>query len=89
MKGCQWIGDQTTVPYHYCGKDTVKDRSYCEEHVWSVYQKGTAVKRKKDTRRAELVWDFQSAFNEAVQELEEEGYDFSLERWEAEEIPIT
>ena len=86
---CLWIGsDQKNAPFKFCGHETVPGKNYCEEHLWQVYQKGTAIRRKKDTRRAQAVWDLQSAFNEAVQELEEEGWDFSIDRWE-EEISIT
>jgi vacuolar-type H+-ATPase subunit I/STV1 len=47
-----------------------------------VYQEGTArAKRKKDLRVANTVWDIENAFNEAVEELEQEGYDFAEERW--------
>lgn len=79
---CQWIGEQKTAPFTHCGAEVVEGRSYCEHHLWQVYQQGSAVRRRKDARRAAAVWDLQSAFNEAVQELEEEGFDFSLERWE-------
>jgi hypothetical protein len=42
--------------------------------VWIIYQQGTAVKRRKDAQRAQAVWDLESAFNEAVEELVEEGF---------------
>ena len=46
--GCQWIGpDQDPQIHHpikYCGALPLwPGRNYCEEHVWRVYQKGTAV----------------------------------------------
>lgn len=75
---CQWIGEGEG-----CTHDAVAGRSYCEQHLWRVYQQGTAVRRKKDTRRAAAAWDLENAFNEAVQELEEEGYDLRAERWDA------
>jgi hypothetical protein len=31
------------------------------------------------------VWDLESEFNQAVEELVAEGYDFDLPRWEVEE----
>ena len=68
---CQWIGEGEG-----CQHDAVQGRSYCEEHLWRVYQKGTALRRrKKDLQRANQIWDFENAFNEAVQELQEEGFD--------------
>lgn len=78
---CQWIGNGES-----CEHESVENRSYCEQHLWRVYQKGTALgKRKKDIRRAQSVWDLQSAINEAVAELEQEGFDFNESRWELEE----
>jgi hypothetical protein len=42
-----------------------------------MYQKGSALrKRTKDIRRAQAFWDLESAFNDAVRELEDEGFDF-------------
>ena len=69
--GCQYLGKST----HYCGsKDLVDGTVYCKEHWPGMFQKGTALRRrKKDKRTAEAVWDLQSLFNEAVRELEEEG----------------
>jgi hypothetical protein len=58
-----------------CCAAVVPGRSYCEEHLWLVYKQGTAVHRKKDKRTAESVWNLQDAFNEAVAELEAEGFD--------------
>ncbi len=76
---CQWIGEGEG-----CTHTAVAGRSYCEQHLWLVYQQGSAVRRKKDARRAAAVWDLESEFNQAVQELIDEGYDFSDERWTTE-----
>lgn len=66
---CQWIGEGEG-----CQHEAVNGRSYCEHHLWQVYQKGTNLgKRKKDMRVAASVWDIESEFNAAVQELEAEG----------------
>lgn len=71
ITGCQWIGDGEG-----CSHQAVEGRSYCEEHLWAVYQKGSArPRRKKDERIAAQVWDIESEFNAAVQELIEEGFD--------------
>ena len=45
MEGCQYIGpEQTQAPFKMCGCKTLwPGRAYCEEHVWKVYKKGTAV----------------------------------------------
>ncbi len=51
MSGCQWIGpDQDPLVHHpikYCGAKTVGGRSYCGEHIWRVYQKGTSINGKR------------------------------------------
>jgi hypothetical protein len=70
MTGCRWIGQGER-----CSKDAVKDRSYCEDHIWLVYQKGTALgKRKKDLRSVDNIRLLSQLIDEAVQELEAEGY---------------
>ena len=81
--GCTYLGptyDSRTHqgPTPYCGcKSLVGDTLYCAEHYTLMYQKGSALrKRTKDVRRAEAYWSLESAFNEAVKELEEEGFDF-------------
>ena len=74
---CQYIGDTSTTGYvrlqPTCCRPTVAGRAYCEEHLWRVYQKGTAVHRRKDKKRANAVWDLESELNAALEELEEEG----------------
>lgn len=68
---CTWIGAG-----EHCEHDAVEGRSYCEQHLWQVYQKGTNLrKRHKDIRVADSVWNIEDAFNEAVRELQEEGFD--------------
>lgn len=43
---CQWIGPGQGLihghPADMCGRPSVLGRSYCAEHVWKVYQKGTS-----------------------------------------------
>lgn len=74
---CQWIGNSPTMT-PVCCKEALKGRSYCEEHLFEVYQKGTArARRKKDERVAAAVWDIESEFNAAVEELIAEGFDMS------------
>ena len=63
--GCQYTG--CSCP------DTVENKSYCADHVWLVYQKGTATPRRKDARRAEVVWDIEALMQEAIEQLIEEG----------------
>lgn len=83
MTKCTWIGEHNEG----CGHDAQEGSSYCAEHHSRVYQTGTAVRRKKDARRAQQVWDIENAFNEAVAELIEEGYDFNEDRWAPEVEP--
>ena len=68
---CAWIGEGEG-----CSKEALPGRSYCEEHLFKVYQKGTANgKRKKDIKKANAIWDIENAMNEAVEELISEGFD--------------
>jgi hypothetical protein len=86
--GCQYLGpdydprdrQQRTQPTPYCGcKSLVGTSVYCAEHYPKMYQKGTALRRRaKDIKRAASVREWESLFNEAVSELESEGYDFDL-----------
>jgi hypothetical protein len=84
---CTWIGEGKLYDSTCCSP-VVEGRNYCEQHLWAVYQKGTATHRRKDTRTAQAVWDIEGEFNAAVQELMDEGYDFDELRWapEAETI---
>jgi hypothetical protein len=57
-QGCQWIDpDQDPQKTHrvdYCGRVPLwPGRSYCEEHVWRVYQKGTGLNNRREVRRIE------------------------------------
>ena len=80
---CTYLGTAIKA----CGCPTLAGRSYCAEHYSLVYQAGTArARRKKDIRVANTVWDIENAFNEAVEELEQEGYDLAAERWDAEPV---
>lgn len=80
---CQYIGAQGTRPT--CTHTALPGRHYCAEHLAIVYQVGTArARRKKDMRVAAAVWDLESEFNAAVEELVLEGYDFDEPRWEPE-----
>ena len=81
MTKCSWIGSGEG-----CEHDAMEHRSYCLHHYPQVYQAGSAVRRKKDARRAQQVWDLENAMNEAVQELIDEGYDFNEDRWAPEVV---
>jgi hypothetical protein len=83
MTQCQYIGAEGHKPT--CTHTALEGKSYCAEHYALVYQVGTGVRRKKDQRRAAAVWDLESEFNAAVEELIEEGYDPAEPRWESVE----
>jgi hypothetical protein len=81
---CQYIGAHGYSPT--CTHSALPGHSYCAEHLAVVYQAGTArARRKKDERVAATVWSVVDSFNEAVAELEAEGYDFGEERWDVKE----
>lgn len=81
---CQYIGGEGYKPT--CTHKALAGHSYCAEHYALVYQAGTArARRKKDMRTAAAVWDLESEFNAAVEELVLEGYDFGEERWTVSE----
>lgn len=74
INACQYIGPDSTKPS--CNCKAVVGRNYCEEHFAIVYQKGTALrKRHKDIKRVDSVRLIESLMNEAIAELEEEGFD--------------
>jgi len=58
MTGCQYIGpDQDPrkhYPIKYCGAKTIEGKSYCGDHYWVVYKKGTAIAGKKKEKMIEL-----------------------------------
>ena len=71
MTQCTYIGDGTG-----CTATALAGKSYCAEHYSLVYQKGTArARRHKEIRTVDKVRIVESLFNEAVSELEAEGFD--------------
>lgn len=66
---CTWIGEG-----ELCTGSTVPDRSYCEQHVWIIYQQGTRLgKRNRDQERVSRQRLLSQLLDEAVTELEAEG----------------
>ncbi len=57
MAGCQWVGaeqDPQRGPLQFCGRTPLwPGRSYCEDHVWQVYKKGSAVGQSRKNRAIE------------------------------------
>ena len=56
-QGCLWIGpeqDPARGSVQYCGCTPLwPGRSYCEEHVWRVYQKGSSTGNKRKNKAIE------------------------------------
>jgi hypothetical protein len=70
LDSCLYLGNLTQP----CCKPAVPGRSYCSDHIWIVYQSGTALRpRHRDRQRAAGVLEISSLLNEAVQELEDSG----------------
>jgi hypothetical protein len=57
IRECQYIGpDQDPLrnwPIHHCGREVFPGRSYCEEHLWKVYQKGTSIGNRRKLKEIE------------------------------------
>ena len=51
IRGCQYIGpDQDPLrhnPIKYCGGRVIEGKSYCHDHYYVVYKKGSAVAGRK------------------------------------------
>ena len=72
---CQYIGpdaDYTRLQPTCCAA-VLAGKSYCVQHYGLVYQLGSAVRRKKDTRRANTLREIISDFNDVYAELLNEG----------------
>jgi len=67
---CSWIGAG-----EMCSAHSAQDSSYCVQHYGQVYKLGSGKQRKKDTRTAEKVRLVQQLMQEAIDQLEAEGFD--------------
>lgn len=68
---CTYIGDGTG-----CTLECLPGKSYCDQHYFLVYKQGTArAKRKKELSIVDKVRMVEDLLNEAVTELEAEGFD--------------
>ncbi len=55
MCGCQYLGpefdprtwDYNSNPTPYCGKPVITGKSYCHDHYYVVYKRGTAIAGRK------------------------------------------
>lgn len=70
---CTYMGDALRPT---CSSLRVEGRSYCTEHLWLVYKEGSNLRtRHKDIRTVDKVRMVEQLMNEAIAELEEEGFD--------------
>ena len=67
---CSWIGQG-----EMCTEHSAAESSYCLQHYGLVYRVGSGRVRKRDTRQAQRVRLTQQLLQEAVDELEAEGFD--------------
>ena len=72
---CQYIG---TGPR--CTAHTLEGKSYCEQHYALVYKVGSGRQRRKDTAQAQRVRYIQQLMQDAIDQLEAEGFDLYGER---------
>ena len=71
---CQYIGGQGFEPT--CTHAALEGQSYCAEHYAMIYKVGTKrAKRHKEMRTVDKVRLVESLFNEAIEQLEAEGFD--------------
>lgn len=70
---CTYMGDSLRPT---CCAPRVEGRSYCKDHLWLVYKEGSNLRtRHKDIRTVDKVRMVEQLMNEAIAELEEEGFD--------------
>lgn len=71
MEGCQWVGpDQdpiTSYPMEYCGAPVVEGKSYCHDHYFRVYQKGTSINGKRASKMIERELNDLQRFEEMIE----------------------
>ena len=73
---CQYIGADAHTHTPTCTHTALPGRSYCAEHLAVVYKLGTArATRKKELRTVDKVRLVESLLNEAIEQLEAEGFD--------------
>jgi hypothetical protein len=61
IRECQWMGpnqDPQQGSIHMCGEATVLGRSYCADHVWQVYQKGSSAGTKRKIKEMEREFEY-------------------------------
>ena len=71
MSGCQYLGPEYDAHRHrgptpFCGAETIEGKSYCHEHYYVVYKKGSS-NLKNNTKAIEA----EIAELKRLQEIEE------------------
>lgn len=74
MTNCTYIGNATRTQSTPCCQPAVHGKSYCKDHVFLVYKEGSNVQRKRDTKRYDRIQQIVDDFNQALEELEAEGW---------------
>lgn len=73
---CQYIGPEQDPMVHFpikmCGCKTLHGKSYCAEHYWVVYDKGTSVNGKRKSKAIEQEIEELKQQQEAEMEMENE-----------------
>ena len=73
---CQYIGSDLTRVGGCRATLLHNHSSYCLSHYVTVYRVGTGRRvRHRDIRIANAVWDLQSELDQAIKELDAEGFD--------------
>lgn len=70
IEGCQYIGDND-VSFR-CGAECVPYKSYCQDHVWLIYQEGTQQTKRRTIVKQSNVEFWEDLFNQAAAELDAE-----------------
>jgi hypothetical protein len=71
---CTYIGTDYNRLQPICCNTSIANKSYCEEHVWIVYQQGSSLaRRRKDIRRAHSISEIVSDLNDVYAELIADG----------------
>ena len=66
---CLWRGHKDEG----CDATAVEGRSYCEQHLWRVYSRGTAVRpRPRKDRQQQSAEEFMQQLRDIFEELEGE-----------------
>ena len=66
---CEWIGEGER-----CNHSAVPGRNYCTDHIWLVYAKGTAVRRRpRKEKQLTDAQDFCAELQELYTEMVAQG----------------